>query len=141
MITELFVPRERLAAMMEAIRQDFLEYRVDFIYGTIRLVRRDPDTFLRWAKRDYACAIFNLHVTHDERGLVNARAHFQRLIDRAIEHGGSYFLTYHRFARRDQILRCYPEFPDFLERKLAWDPDERFASDWYVHQRALLTGR
>jgi hypothetical protein len=72
---------------------------------------------------------------------VNARAHFQRLIDRAIEHGGSYFLTYHRFARRDQILRCYPEFPDFLERKLAWDPDERFASDWYVHQRALLTGR
>jgi FAD/FMN-containing dehydrogenase len=139
MITELFVPRERLAAMMEAIRHDFIEHRVNFIYGTIRLIRRDRDAFLKWAKEDYACAIFNLHVDHDERGAAKARADFQRLIDRAIEHGGSYFLTYHRYARRDQVLRCYPEFPEFMRRKREWDPRERFASDWYLHHREVVT--
>jgi hypothetical protein len=33
MITELYVPRERLAAFMADVRKDFLRHRVDFIYG------------------------------------------------------------------------------------------------------------
>jgi FAD/FMN-containing dehydrogenase len=138
MITELYVPCERLFAMMEAIREDFLIHGVDFIYGTIRLIRKDSDAFLRWAKQDYACVIFNLHVDHCETGLARARANFRRLIDRAIEFGGSYFLTYHRYATRGQVLSCYPEFPEFLRRKRAWDPKDRFASDWYLHHRSLL---
>jgi FAD/FMN-containing dehydrogenase len=137
MITEVYVPRERLGALMEAVREDFLTYGADLIYGTIRLIRRDPDAFLKWAKQDYACVIFNLHVDHDERGFADARANFRRLIDRAIQYGGSYFLTYHRYARRDQLLDCYPEFPDFLRKKRAWDPKERLASDWYLHHRSL----
>jgi len=141
MITEIFVPSERLCAMMQAIRGDFLEHRVDFIYGTIRLIERDPDAYLKWAKRPYACVIFNLHIDHHPRGLADARANFCRLIDRAIEHGGGYYLTYHRFARRDQLLSCYPEFPAFLAKKRELDPRRRFASDWYLHHRALIEGR
>jgi len=138
MITELYVPRAGLLAMMEAIREDFLRHRVDFIYGTIRLVRRDDDAFLKWAKQDYVCVIFNLHVDHHPAGIARAETNFCRLIDRAIEFGGGYFLTYHRFARRDQVLACYPEFPLFIEKKRRWDPRERFASDWYLHHRGLL---
>jgi hypothetical protein len=138
MITELYVPRERLLAMMRAIREDFLSHRVDFIYGTIRLIRRDNDAFLRWAKQDYVCVIFNLHVDHDPKGVARAGESFRRLIDRTIEFGGSYFLTYHRFARRDQVLACYPEFRAFIEKKLQLDPRERFASDWYLHHRTLI---
>ena len=139
MITELYVPREHLADFMAAVREDFLRHQVDFIYGTIRLIRKDTDAFLAWARDDYACVIFNLHVDHHANGLARARADFQRLIDRAIEFDGSYFLTYHRFARRDQLLRCYPQMPEFLRRKREFDPDERFSSDWYRHQATLLS--
>lgn len=139
MIAELYVPRGRLAAFMAAVREDFLRHRVDFIYGTIRLIRKDEDAFLAWARDDFACVIFNLHVDHHAAGLARARTDFQRLIDRAIEFDGSYFLTYHRFARRDQLLRCYPQMPEFLRRKRAFDPDQRFSSDWYRHQVALLS--
>jgi FAD/FMN-containing dehydrogenase len=83
--------------------------------------------------------IFNLHVDHDATGIAHTRLSFQRLIDRAIELEGSYFLTYHCFARRDQLLRCYPEMPEFLRRKRLADPDQRFSSDWYRHQVALLS--
>jgi FAD/FMN-containing dehydrogenase len=138
MITELYVPREHLAAFMAAVREDFLRHRVDFIYGTIRLIRKDTDTFLAWARDDYACVIFNLHIDHHAAGLAQARLDFQRLIDRAIQFDGSYFLTYHRFARRDQLLRCYPQMPEFLCCKRGFDPDLRFSSDWYRHQVALL---
>ena len=139
MITELYVPRAQLAAFMAAVREDFLRHSVDFIYGTIRLIAKDEDAFLAWAKRDYVCVIFNLHVDHDATGIAHTRLSFQRLIDRAIEFQGSYFLTYHRFARRDQLLRCYPELPEFLRRKRLADPDQRFSSDWYRHQVALLS--
>ena len=139
MIAELYVPRQHLTGFMAAVREDFLRYDVDLIYGTIRLIRKDEDAFLAWAKDDYACVIFNLHVDHHASGIARARRNFQRLIDRAIDFDGNYFLTYHRFARRDQLLKCYPELPEFLRRKQALDPDERFASDWYRHQVTLLS--
>jgi FAD/FMN-containing dehydrogenase len=140
MITELYVPRRRLTAFMAAVRDDFRAHDVNFIYGTVRLIQQDRDAFLKWAKEDYACVIFNLHVDHEPSGLERAAEDFRRLIDRAIQQGGSYFLTYHRFARRDQVLRCYPEFPEFLRRKRHWDPEGRFASDWSHHCAELLAG-
>ena len=139
LITELYVPREHLTSFMSTVREDFLRHRVDFIYGTIRLIERDEDAFLAWARDDFACVIFNLHIDHHAATLARARADFQRLIDRAIQFHGSYFLTYHRYARRDQLLRCYPQMPEFLRRKRDFDPHERFSSDWYRHQAALLS--
>lgn len=138
MITELYVPRNRLVAFMAAVREDFRAHEVNFIYGTIRLIQRDQDAFLKWAKDDYACVIFNIHVDHDSAGVVRAGEAFRRLIDRAIEQGGSYFLTYHRHARRDQVLHCYPELLEFLQRKRQWDPEGRFASDWSRHYEQML---
>ena len=43
-----------------------------------------------------------------------------------------------RAATRDQVLRAYPQFPEFLARKRAYDPGEVFQSDWYRHHRELL---
>jgi hypothetical protein len=47
-------------------------------------------------------------------------------------------LTYHRFAERDQVEACHPRFAEFLRRKRAHDPDERFQSGWYRHYRAMF---
>jgi hypothetical protein len=111
MICELYVPREQLTSFMSRVREDFLRHAVDLIYGTVRLIRKDHDAFLAWARQDFACVIFNLHVDHHTAGIARARLAFQRLIDCALEFDGSYFLTYHRYARRDQLLRCYPQMP------------------------------
>ncbi len=62
------------------------------------------------------------------------------MIDLVIERGGSYFLTYHKFATRAQVEACYPEFPRFLAKKTEYDPEERFQSDWYVHHAGLFSG-
>jgi FAD/FMN-containing dehydrogenase len=138
MITELYVPRSRLADFMRACAFEFRAHDTNVIYGTVRLIRRDRETFLAWAREDYACVIFNLHVDHCASGVERAAEAFRRLIDRAIERGGSYYLTYHRFARRDQVEACYPQLRAFLRLKAAWDPQDLFQSDWYRHQRDLL---
>ena len=56
----------------------------------------------------------------------------------AIARNGSYFLTYHRHAKGEQVEACYPQFRRFLEQKSAYDPDGRFQSDWYRHYRNVF---
>lgn len=137
-ISELYVPRPALARFLGAVRADLRRHRVNLVYGTIRLIERDRDSFLAWAGQPWACVIVNLHVSHDRAGLAAAGEAFRRLIDLALAHGGSYFLTYHRFATRRQVETAYPQFAEFLRRKRRWDPEERFQSEWYRHYRGLF---
>ncbi len=137
-ITEVYVPRDALSRFLADVRSNFRENRVDLIYGTIRLIERDDESFLAWAKEPYACVIFNLHTVHTPDGLARSARDFRRLIDRAIPYGGSYFPTYHRWPTRQQVEACYPQFPEFLRLKRKFDPEERFQSDWYRHYRAMF---
>lgn len=138
MITEVYVPRDDITEFIERIRADALEDHFNIVYGTLRLIKKDDESFLAWAKEDYACIIFNLRVEHTPEGLKKAEHNFQRIIDRALEFGGSYFLTYHRWARKDQVLAAYPQFPEFLELKFKYDPAQRFQSEWYRHYKRMF---
>lgn len=138
MITELYVPRRELARFMDDVRRDFRMHGVDFIYGTVRLIEAERETALPWAREPWACVIFNLHVDHRPPDVARASGHFRRLIDHALRRGGSYFLTYHRYALPAQLEAAHPGIRDFLAAKRAFDPDGIFQSDWYRHLRSLL---
>jgi FAD/FMN-containing dehydrogenase len=137
-ISEIYVPRPALVGFMKEVRDDFRKNNVNVVYGTIRLIERDDESFLAWAKQPYACIIFNLHTVHTPEGLEHSAAAFRRLIDMAIRRGGSYYLTYHKYATREQVLACYPQFPAFLRLKKRYDPEERFQSDWYRHYKTMF---
>ncbi len=140
-ITEIYVPRNQLTEFMKEAREDFRKNNVQIIYGTIRLIERDDESFLAWAKQPYACIIFNIHTEHTPDGLRHSAEAFRRLIDMAVRRDGSYYLTYHKYATREQALACYPQFPEFLRLKTKYDPQERFQSDWYRHYRRMFFGR
>jgi FAD/FMN-containing dehydrogenase len=139
MITEVYVPVEKLDAFLSAVRRDFRARRTDLIYGTVRFIRRDAESFLAWARRDSACIVFNLHIDHTAKGIQKAQADFRLLIDRALAHGGSFYLTYHRWATKEQVLEAYPQMIQFLRLKKEFDPREIFQSDWYRHYKKLLS--
>lgn len=138
MITEIFVPRDALAAFLRDASELLRDSPAPVVYGTVRLIEQDDETFLNWARRPYACIIFNLHCRHTNEDLAKAREVFRSLIDLGIRHEGSYYLTYHRWARREQIEQCYPQFVDFLKRKQQYDPQERFQSQWYRHYKQMF---
>jgi FAD/FMN-containing dehydrogenase len=140
MITEIYVPRASLVSFMEEARLTLREQKANLIYGTVRLIEKDDESFLRWARQSYACVIFNLHVVHDQAGLQAAARAFRTLIDLGIHYDGGYYLTYHRWATPRQVEICYPQFREFLAKKLVYDPAEVLQSDWYVHYKTLLGG-
>jgi FAD/FMN-containing dehydrogenase len=141
MITELYVPRDRFEPFMAGARAVLRQRRANVVYGTVRLIERDTETVLAWAREPWACIVLNLHIDHTSDGVRDAGDTFRALIDAAIRHGGTYYLTYHRWARPDQIERGHPAMRAFLEAKHRYDPDERFQSDWYRWHRQLFDRR
>ena len=139
MITEIDVPRPALVDFMGEAAQTLRREHANVIYGVVRLIERDDESFMPWAKQRYACVVFNLHVTHDTNGMDNAARSFRSLIDLAIKHGGSYYLTYHRYATRAQVESCYPQFRQFLALKKQYDPGQLFQSNWYRHYQRMFS--
>ena len=137
-IGELFVPPDSLVEFLGRARRILRDTGAEDIYGTIRAILRDDQTFLPWARADYACVIFNLRTQHDDAGVARTTLTFRRLADAAIALGGSFYLTYARFATRLQIETCYPRFGDFLRLKRQYDPQQRFTSEWYRHYLSVL---
>jgi FAD/FMN-containing dehydrogenase len=141
MISELYVPRTALPAFMTAVREEARARAFNIIYGTVRLIEQDDESVLAWARQPWACVVVNLHVDHSPHGLRKAEEDFRRLIDAAAAHGGSYYLTYHRWATAGQVERCHPRMREFLALKRACDPRAVFTSDWYDHHVRLLGER
>jgi FAD/FMN-containing dehydrogenase len=136
-ITEIYVPRPALPDFLTQAADLLRSNHATVIYGTVRLIEKDDESFLAWAKESYACIIFNLLTVHAPTGIEASARSFRGLIDLAIARGGSYYLTYHKFARPEQVTACYPQFKEFLELKRKYDPAQRFQSDWYRYYRKL----
>jgi len=138
-ITELYVPPERLAEFLRSAARLLVERQTPVIYGTIRLIQPDKETVMAWASQRYACIIFNLHVDHFAENIEHVAGTFRALIDLAADLGGSYYLTYHRFATPQQLERCYPHVREFFAAKNRFDPTGVFQSDWYRHYSPSFT--
>jgi FAD/FMN-containing dehydrogenase len=137
-ITEIYVPRSDLPYFLAQAADLLRSNRTTVIYGTVRLIEKDDESFLAWAKQSYACIIFNLLTLHTPSGIEGSARSFRGLIDLAIARGGSYYLTYHKFAKPEQIIACYLHFKEFLDLKRNYDPTERFQNDWYRYYRKLF---
>ena len=137
-ITEIYVPRPDLPDFLAQAAELLRSNHTIVIYGTVRLIEKDDESFLAWAREPYACVIFNLLTLHTQEGIEASARSFRGLIDLAIARSGSYYLTYHKFAKPEQVMACYPQFKEFLDLKRKYDPAERFQSDWYRYYRKLF---
>src|SRR4029079_6690515 len=137
-ITEIYVPRSDLPDFLAQAADLLRSNRTTVIYGTVRLIEKDDESFLAWAKQSYACVIFNLLTLHTPSGIEASARSFRGLIDLAIARGGSYYLRYHKCAKPEQVTTCYPLFKEFLHLKRKYDSAERFQSDWYRYYRKLF---
>ncbi|MCG8650044.1 MAG: FAD-binding oxidoreductase [Pirellulales bacterium] len=137
-ISELYVPPESLTDFMQQAAEVLRQCQAPLTYGTVRLIQADHESFLNWAKQDYACVIFNLLTPETDAGRERTAVAFRRLYDLALAGNGCFFLTYHAFAQRSQVLAAYPQMPQFLRSKQRYDPQERFQSNWYRHMKRII---
>jgi FAD/FMN-containing dehydrogenase len=137
LILEVYVPRAELIPLLEDARRILLASGMPLIYGTVRFIEQDKDSYLAWAKKRCACVIFSPHSSGETQALRKTGEVCRQLIRAANKRGGSFYLTYNRFASRDELATAYPQFQDFLTLKKQYDPREIFQSEWYRYYKGL----
>lgn len=137
-LMEMYVPRDRLVDFMDGARNALREVGANVVYGTIRLIERDNETFLAWAKESFACIIFNLHTPHTTAGLHDSERACRIMIDLLLPMNGACSLAYQQFATREQIEAMFPKFVPFLRFKRKYDASEVFQSNWYRHYKEMF---
>lgn len=127
---EYFVPREKFASFVRDVRVIVRRHHLELLNATVRDVRRDDDTTMRYAERDvFAVVLFfsQRPTSADERAMRDAT---RELIDAAIKNGGKYYLPYRLHATSAQFRAAYPRCTEFFEAKNAVDPDGLLQNQW-----------
>lgn len=135
---QLLLPPERVENFLADARARCGAWRVDMPGVALRRTVAEKDSFLRWARRDYALVSLALARPGVLGAAVRMTQLRRELIDAAIAHGGSFAVASTPEATREQVEACYPELKNFLAEKRRVDPAERLTNAWYWHYRNLF---
>ncbi|CAF0816288.1 unnamed protein product [Adineta ricciae] len=137
-LQEYFIPKGNFRQWYDPLKL-ILQKKYNHVFLlnlTIRFVKKDDVTFLAYTKQDDCFAfVFYYRIKRNQLGDDEVRSIHQQLIQLAFECGGTFYLPYRQHYSYEQILQAYPMFSAFLNRKLAYDPNELFSNDWYEHFR------
>lgn len=127
---EYFIPADQLGAFIEKSRAVFLKYRPELLNITVRNVRSDTDTFLRYASEE----VFGLVMFFQQQRTPSAEAAMQmitrELIELTLSCRGRYYLPYRAHATPRQFARAYPQSPEFFALKRRYDPAGLFQNSF-----------
>jgi decaprenylphospho-beta-D-ribofuranose 2-oxidase len=131
-IQEYYVPVESFVPFMDRFRQILLDGDMNVLSSTVRYVAPNSTPVLAYAPHKQSFAIIQMsNVPLSPEGQSHARRVTQRLVDAALDYGGTYYLTYQLYPTAEQLNRAYPNARRAFERKRFYDPDELFTNQFY----------
>jgi FAD/FMN-containing dehydrogenase len=119
---EYFMPVDGVAPFLAACRREIPASGVELLNITLRYVRADDTSVLGYAPGDRIAAVMFFDQKMTDRAEADMRRLTERLIDAALDAGGSYYLPYRLHARPDQLRRAYPGAEAFVAAKRRLDP-------------------
>jgi len=129
---EYFLPPDRLASFLTSARHIIPSHDVDLLNVTLRDVRTDDDTFLKYADREMIAVVMLFDQERTNAADAEMQAMTRELIDASLSLGGKYYLPYRPHATEDQFLRAYPGARELAMRKREYDPEALFRNEFYT---------
>jgi FAD/FMN-containing dehydrogenase len=133
---EYFLPPARFDDFLAACREIIPAHRQDLLNVTLRFVEPDPISVLAYARERRIAAVMLFVQNRTTEADADMRAMTERLIDRVLALGGSYYLPYRLHARQDQLRAAYPRLDEFVAAKRRFDPQLRFRNALWDHYLA-----
>ena len=93
------------------------------VNASIRVVHTD-DGMLSYAPTDRFAVVLYVNQKTTPEGDEKMADATRRLIDHAIDRGGTFYLPYQLRYDRQQLQRAYPDIETFFALKRQYDPDE-----------------
>ncbi len=132
-LQEYYIPTRNFVPFMDEFRTILLEGNMNVVSSTVRYVKANNETYMPYAPKEDAFAIIHMsNVGLSEEAQKHAKEVTQKLVDAAIKYDGAYYLTYQLYPTKEQMRQAYPNTDLFFAKKLQYDPDELFMSEFYT---------
>jgi FAD/FMN-containing dehydrogenase len=138
-LQEFFIPVGNFTAFVAKAQRIFGAERFRPLNTTVRYLPPNTEAFLSYARTECFSFVLFFEQQLDAAKIARTETVMRRLLDAALECGGTYYLCYHRFATSEQLRRAYPEIDEFFTLKRRYDPQERFINQFYRHYAAPAT--
>ena len=122
---EYFLPPEELAGFLAEARRELRDHDAQLLSASVRSVERS-ETLLSYAPAHRLSVVLYLSQEVSPAGHADMADLTRRLVARALDHGGTFYLPYQQHYSRADLERGYPQVGRFFETKLARDPDLLF---------------
>ncbi len=129
---EYFLPPEQLESFILELQEIIPAHQANLLNVTIRSIREDTDTFLRYADRSMLSVVMLFSQPRSSAGDARMQVLSRELIDRALALNGRYYLPYRLHASAEQFQRAYPQAESFFQLKRKYDPNELFINQFYL---------
>jgi FAD/FMN-containing dehydrogenase len=128
---EYFIPAGRIEEFLTQARTIIPKHKVDLLNVTVRDLKEDKDTFLRYADQDMFAFVMLYNQERTAAADEQMRVFTSELIDAALSCGGRYYLPYRLHATREQFTRAYPRAAEFFAKKQQYDPEGLFRNQFW----------
>lgn len=140
-LQEFFIPKKYFEKWMQFLSeymQKRLFLNVTLLNITIRFVKKDNISFLKYAKDDMYAFVFYYRISKNNEGDNEIKNINLDLTDEAIKLKGTFYLPYRHHYMQYQLMRSYPEIIKFIYFKRKYDSNEIFTNLWYDWIKIVL---
>jgi decaprenylphospho-beta-D-ribofuranose 2-oxidase len=131
-LQEYFVPVQEFAGFMDDFRTLLQAGNLNLLNITMRYVNHDEEATLSYATQDMFALVCLFNVPLSDHGQAQTRSGIQAVLDRVMQHQGTYYLPYIAYPRLDQFRAAYPRQAEFFRMKDEYDPDHLFMNYFYM---------
>ncbi|MFC0216700.1 FAD-binding oxidoreductase [Paenibacillus chartarius] len=134
-LQEYFIPVSQFEGFIDDFRKVLQTEDLNLLNVTVRYVNQDEEAVLSYATADMFALVCLYNVPLSEEGQARVRSGMQAVIDRVLEHRGTYYLPYIAYPRLGQFQSAYPKQEEFFRKKEEYDRDGLLMNQFYNDYR------
>lgn len=131
LLQEYFIPLNKFDYFVQKLTDLTKKYEIKLMNVTLRWTPKNTESFLSYAQKDTVAFVLYFTCQMNEQELKNITSFSRDITNVCLDCGSSFYLPYQRFATKSQLLKAYPQLPQFIEKKKEYDPAQIFTSNWY----------
>jgi len=134
-LQEYFIPiypASNFIVWMNYLRKIFKKINkcINLLNITIRYVKQDNVTFLKYAQTDVYAFVFYYRIDCNTQADKLKKLH-NKLTNKILELNGTFYLPYRHHYSYTQLKKAYPNIYHFFILKKKYDSIEMFSNMWY----------
>ncbi|MCY9698275.1 FAD-binding oxidoreductase [Paenibacillus alginolyticus] len=131
LLQEYFIPIDQFAPFMDGMRTVLQQHNLNLLNITVRYVNKDQEAVLSYAKEDMFALVCLFNVPLSVQEQIKFKQGIQQVLDKVIQHRGTYYLPYVTYPTLAQFHAAYPRYGEFFSQKDKYDPQHLFMNYFY----------